>query len=553
MLLGSTRSLSGSRPALWLTLDTCADGAGAFTKTFHGVRAASVRQRSPHNAATTLSASRPLTDRTLAHHHGRDRARVPTYDRGALTPSVVHMSVGSFHRSHQAVYFDELAERGISRDWALVGVGLHRRTMQDVLDAQDGLYTVVSRAADGDTARIVGVITGYLFAPDQARAVLDALADPRTRLVTLTITAGGYKIELATGAFAAGDPEVVADLARPHRPCSALGYLVEALDRRRRAGRPGFTILSCDNMPGNGAIARIAVLALARMRDERLARWIEEHVAFPSSMVDRITPKTTPQDRALVAQQFGIEDRWPVMTEPFSQWIVEDTFCNGRPPLDEVGVQFVGDVRPYALMKTRLLNASHSALGYLGSLAGHERTNEAIADPVFASYIARMMDEEIAPLLPPVSGIDLPAYQSTLLARFANPAVGDRLSRLCRNGSAKVPGHVLSSIREARLLDRPHALLTLAVAGWVRYLRGVDEQGRALTIDDPAAARLQARAPGNGGDPRPLLADESTFGSLGADPDFADAVELDLRSLDRQGARAVVADRAACDAPMRTA
>ena len=455
------------------------------------------------------------------------------------------MSVGSFHRSHQAVYFDELAQRGISRDWGLVGVGLRRRDMQGVLDAQDGLYTVVSRGAEGDTARIVGAITAYLFAPDQADAVLGGLAHERTRLVTLTITGGGYKVEAATGAFAADDPDVVADLAAPTRPGSALGYLVEALDRRRRAGLPAVTILSCDNMPANGAIARTAVVALARLRDERLARWIEDHVAFPSSMVDRITPKTTAEDRALVRRQFGIEDRWPVMTEPFSQWIVEDTFCNGRPPLDEVGVQFVSDVRPYALMKTRLLNATHSALGYLGSLAGHDSTSDAVGDPVFCEYVERMMRDEIAPLLPPVPGIDLPAYQATLLERFANPAIGDRLSRLCRNGSAKVPAHVLSSIREARLIDRPHLLLTLAVAGWVRHLRGVDERGRRIAIDDPAGARLGALAPQVGGDPRALLADEVTFGSLGADPGFAAAVERDLRSLDRRGARAVVAERAA--------
>ena len=498
-----------------------------------------------------MIAPRPLTDRTLAHH-GR-RALIPTYDRTALRPSVVHMSVGSFHRSHQAVYFDDLAQRRITRDWGLVGVGLYRRKMQGVLSAQDGLYTVVSRDAGGDEARIVGVITAYRFAPDEVRQVLDALADERTRLVTLTITAGGYKVDAATGAFAAADPEIVADLAQPQRPCSAIGFLVEALDRRRRAGLAPFTVLSCDNMPANGAIARAAVVGLARMRDEALAGWIERHVAFPSSMVDRITPRTTPQDRRMVEREFGIEDRWPVITESFSQWIVEDAFCNGRPPLEEVGVQFVADVRPYALMKTRLLNASHSALGYLGSLAGHERTNDAISDPVFAGYIERMMREEIAPLLPPVPGIDLADYQRVLLQRFANPAIGDRLSRLCRNGSAKVPGHVLSSIREARLTGRPHGLLTLAVAGWVRYLRGVDEDGRPLVIDDPAARRLGALAPQRGGDPRPLLADRRTFGSLGADPGLAAAIERDLRSLDRHGARAVVADRAALDARVHSA
>ncbi len=491
---------------------------------------------------THLCPSRPLNDRTLAHHAAR--AAVPAYDRGALTPSVVHISVGSFHRSHQAVYFDDLAQRGIT-GWGLVGVGLHRRRMQQVLAAQDGLYTVVARGGAVDEARIIGVITRYLFAPDRGDGVLDALCDERTRLATLTITAGGYSVEPASGAFLDDDPQVLADLADRGRPCSAIGYLVEALDRRRRGGLQPFTVLSCDNMPGNGAVARTAVVGFARLRDERLARWIEDRVTFPSSMVDRITPKTTLADREMVQRAFGIRDAWPVMTEPFSQWIVEDDFANGRPPLEEVGVRFVADVRPYALMKTRLLNASHSALGYLGWLGGYRRIDEAMRDAAYRTFVVRMMRDEIAPLLPAVPGADLPSYQATLLERFANPAVGDRLSRLCRNGSAKVPGHLLTSIGEARAIGRPHALLTLAVAGWCRYLRAVDEDGRAFVIDDPAARRLQKLALAGGSDPRPLLADQATFGALCADRVFADAVAADLAELDRIGARAVVSGRVA--------
>ena len=479
--------------------------------------------------------------------------RIPTYDRRALTPGVVHISVGSFHRSHQAVYFDDLAERGLGTGWGLVGVGLHRREMRDALAAQDGLYTVVARGHGVEQARIIGVITRYLYAPERGDGVLDALTDERTRLATLTITGCGYKVEAATGAFAADDPQVRADLAHPDRPCSAIGYLVEALDRRRRAGRAPFTVLSCDNLPANGALARTALVAFARLRDERLARWIEGNVAFPSSMVDRITPKTTPEDRAMVERVYGISDRWPVMTESFSHWIVEDEFVDARPPLDEVGVQFVSDVRPYALMKTRLLNASHCALGYLGRLGGHRRTHEAIADPAYAAFIARMMSEEIAPLLPPVPGIDLRAYQATLLERFANPAIGDRLTRLCRNGSAKVPRHVLSSIREARATGRPHALLTLTAAAWCRYLRGVDERGLPIVLDDPAAERLRTLALLGGRDPRPLLADHATFGSLGADAGFVEAIERDVAELDAAGARAVVAARASADAEHATA
>ncbi|CAA9236537.1 MAG: D-mannonate oxidoreductase [uncultured Acidimicrobiales bacterium] len=491
-----------------------------------------------------MNATLDLNDRTLPRLAAC--ATVPTYDRGRLAPGVVHLSVGSFHRAHQAVYFEEIAQQGLDEGWGITGVGLRRREMKAALDAQDGLYTVVTRSARGDEARIVGVITSYLFAPEERAAVLDALADVRTRLVTLTITAAGYKVHPDTGEFLSEDDAVVEDLASPAEPGTALGLLVEALDRRRRAGLPPFTVLSCDNMADNGAIVGSSVAAFASLRDERLGRWIEENVAFPSSMVDRITPGTTDADREMVERTFGIRDRWPVMTEPFSQWVVEDRFGQGRPPLDEVGVQFVDDVRPYALTKTRLLNASHSALGYLGSLAGYERMDEVMADPVFAGYIEEMMTEEISPLLPS-TGIDLATYGATLRRRFANPAVADRLSRLCRSGSTKVPAHLVSSLREALEANRPHALLTLAIAGWCRYLRAVDAHGRPFPLDDANGDRLRALAVADGGDPRRLLADEATFGSLGSCTQFVEAVERDLRQLEVMGPRAVIAARIADD------
>jgi fructuronate reductase/mannitol 2-dehydrogenase len=315
---------------------------------------------------------------------------------------------------------------------------------------------------------------------------------------------------------------------------------VEALDRRRRAGLPGFTILSCDNMAGNGAITRVAVLSFARLRDERLARWIERNVSFPSSMVDRITPRTTPEDRARLEREFGVADRWPVVTEPFSQWVVEDDFCNGRPPLDQVGVQYVADVRPYSLMKTRLLNAGHCAMGFLGGVAGVERMDAAMADPLLREYLSRLMGDEVAPLLPEVPGTNPNRYVETLLERLANPNIGDRLARLCRAGSVKVPSHLVPSIVEARALGRPHDLLTLAVAGWFRYLRGVDENGRAIAIDDEIESHLRPLA-ATGADPRALLARRSLFGALSDDPEFAAAVGEALGAIDRQGVRGAIA------------
>ena len=484
--------------------------------------------------------SRPtaLADATLSQLG--PRVAVPTYDRRALSPAVVHISVGSFHRAHQAVYFDDLAQQGISYGWGLTGVGLRRPEMRAVLTAQDGLYTVVSRCAERDEARVVGAIGGYLFAPEDGEAVLRRLAAPSTRLVTLTITGSGYKVDPATGELAAGDPEVVADLRTPARPCSAVGHLVEALDRRRRAGLPPFTVLSCDNVAGNGPLARTALVEFARLRDPALARWIDEHGAFPSSMVDRITPKTTIQAREWVEREFGVADRWPVITEPFRQWVIEDRFSDGRPPLHEVGAQFVADVRPYSLTKTRLLNAGHCALGHLGTMAGHGRTDEAMADPLFDAFIRRLMDEEVTPLLPAVAGIDLDVYKRTLLDRFANPKLGDDLSRLCRSSSSKVPTHVVSSIAEARAAGRPHRLLTIVVAGWLRYLRGVDELGRFVEIDDPQAGRLRRLAIAAGSDPRPLLAERPLFGSLADDAGFVVELEDALRALDAAGTRAAL-------------
>jgi mannitol-1-phosphate/altronate dehydrogenase len=482
---------------------------------------------------------RPLTQETLGQHD--EQLIVPTYDRSALTPAVVHFSVGGFHRSHQLLYFDEVAERRISDGWGVVGVGLHSRHMKDALAPQDHLYTVVERSPEGERARVVGVMVDYHYAPDDPATVLAVLSDERTRMVSLTITGSGYRLCPQTGDFDPDDVDIRWDLAETDRPRTAFGYIVEALDRRRRAGLPPFTVVSCDNMHRNGDAARAAVVGFARLRDEVLARWIADRVAFPSSMVDRITPHTTPEQREAVAQRYGVDDNWPVITEPFSQWVIEDTFCNGRPPLDLVGVRFVPDVARYELMKTRLLNASHCALGYLGSLAGHTSLDRVMADPAFAEYVEMMMDVEVTPLLPPPDGIDLTEYKQTLLKRFANPAIADQLYRLCRRGSTKMPHHLLPSLREALAGGLPHALLTLAVAAWFRYLRGVDADGRPLVIDDPRGERLQRLALAGGNDPRLLLGERSIFGDLGENPLLVAELADALDRLERDGVRATLA------------
>lgn len=480
----------------------------------------------------------PLSNASL-HLHA-ERAAIPTYDRAALTPAVVHLGVGGFHRAHQALYLDELAERRISTDWGIVGVGFRRRRMKEALSPQDWLYTVVERDAEEFHARVVGAMVGYLFAPDDPDAVLSRLADPRTRIVTLTVTGCAYKVSRATGAFEANDPPVAADLRDPSRPETVLGYIVEGLRRRRERGHRPFSVLSCDNVPANGTVARTAVVSSARLRDPELADWIDANVAFPSSVVDRITPQTTPAARELVARELGIADRWPVVTEPYTQWILEDSFSNGRPPLEAVGVQFVSDVAPYEMAKKRLLNGSHCALGYLGYLAGHRRTDEAIADPLFSAYIEALMDAEISPLLGDVAGIDLEDYKRTLVERFGNPAIGDRLARLCARGSTKMPAYLLPSIHDAIAAEEPHELLTLAVAGWFRYLRGVDSAGDEIEIEDALGERLCCLALEGGDDPRPLLAERSVFGALGDAPQFVAALERALRALRRDGPRATI-------------
>uniref|UniRef100_UPI001FE7ADD8 mannitol dehydrogenase family protein n=1 Tax=Modestobacter excelsi TaxID=2213161 RepID=UPI001FE7ADD8 len=478
----------------------------------------------------------PLSEKTLGDLPPDVSA--PGYDRALLRPGIVHFGVGGFHRAHQAVYLDELARRGVT-DWGVVGVGLHSRAIGEALAAQDGLYLVVERGPEVDRASVVGAIVRYLYGPDSPDAVLEALADDGIRVVTLTITGTSYRIDPHTGEFDADDEDVQADVQDPAHPRTVFGYVVEALDRRRRAGQPPFTVLSCDNMQDNGAAARTAMVSFARLRDEELAAWVDEHVAFPSSMVDRITPTTSPEDREAVVESTGVDDRWPVVTEPFRQWVVEDSFGNGRPPLEQVGVQFTEDVHPYEVVKTRLLNAGHTAIGYLGYLAGLRTTDQVMADPVFRSFLTRLMADEIAPLLPSPPGIDLAEYQATLLERLSNPRMADELARLGRRGSSKIPNYLLPSVRDAIEQDRPHQLLCLAVAGWLRFLRGSDYAGEEMPVQGPRMDLVPV-AQEAGTDAGPLLHEKSVFDHVGRDPRFAEPVQRALDALEREGPREVL-------------
>jgi mannitol 2-dehydrogenase len=491
--------------------------------------------------SSLVSVAERLSDRSLASL--ASRVPVPTYARHQLKPSIVHLGVGGFHRAHQALYLDELAQQGITMDWGERGVGLlpGDRAMADALGPQDCLYTLVERSADRDTARVVGSLVDCVFAPQQQQRVLDMLADPSTRIVTLTITEGGYLVDDKTGVFDSSNPAVQQD-TNLEAPRTAFGYICGALAKRRNAGTPPFTVLSCDNLQGNGRVARTAVVSFARLRDDRLADWIDANVAFPNGMVDRITPQTTGADRAMVKETFGIADAWPVMTEPFRQWVIEDTFIAGRPPLEQIGVQIVPDVHPYEAMKLRLLNASHQAMAYLGYLAGHRYVHEAAADPGIQALLRRMMDDDVTPLLAPVPGVDLTQYKRSLLERFQNPKIRDTLARLAFAGSDRMPKFLLPSLHEALAQGRAHAMLTLATAGWMRYLRGLDEEGNLINIQDDRADELRRLANEGGSDPRPLLEMERVFADLGQNGTWVAELTATLEDLDARGARAVLRD-----------
>ncbi|HZC92158.1 MAG TPA: mannitol dehydrogenase family protein [Mycobacterium sp.] len=476
------------------------------------------------------SAGVPLSDATLRLHSRR--IDVPTYDRASLQRGVVHIGAGNFHRAHQAVYFDDLACSGISTDWGVTGVSLHSPDARDLLSTQDGLYTVVERGHDDPTARVVGSIGSIHYAPNDSAAVRLALADPQTRIVSLTITSNGYFLDPVTREFDAEHPDVRADLVATDSYATAWPYLVEALDHRRRAGIAPFTVLCCDNLPDNTQAARIALVSFAALKNPGLASWIDTHVAFPSTMVDRITPRTSKSEREFVERTFGIADKWPVVTEPHSQWIIEDSFSNGRPPLDEVGVEFVTDVSDHKTVKTRLLNGSHIAMACLGTLAGYQRTDEAMRDQVFFGYIEQLMADEIQPLLPAVPGMNNAEYRETLLSRLSNPQMSDQLSRLARRGSSKISSFLLPSLQEAIAQDRPHSLLMLAVAGWARYLRGYDVKGHKFQIDDPQSELLTKLA--NMDNPDALLGQEM-FAELRLIPTFTERFGDIVADIDEYG------------------
>lgn len=466
----------------------------------------------------------------------------PDYDRSTLDVGIVHIGVGGFHRSHQAMYLDRLLSDGLARDWAICGVGLlpGDARMREVMRAQDCAYTLLLKHPDGhEQARVIGSIVEYLFAPDDPAAVVERMADPRVRIVSLTITEGGYNINQVTGEFDAQASSVLEDLARPEAPRTAFGLVVEALRVRRERGVPPFTVLSCDNVQGNGEVARRVFAGYAALRDPELGRFVREQVSFPNSMVDRITPQTTAEDRAELAERYGVDDGWPVVAEPFAQWVIEDDFPAGRPPWEQAGAQLVEDVMPYELMKLRLLNASHQAMSYFGYLMGHRYAHEAASDRLLTRLLRRYWDQEAIPTLRPVPGIDLAGYTDTLLERYRNPAIRDTLARLCAESSDRIPKFLLPVAFEQIAAGRRVPLSAAVVASWARYAEGVDEQGEPIDVVDGRRDQVMAAARPQE-DPVAFLRDPQLFGDLVHDEAFVADYLCALDLLHTVGAEATL-------------
>jgi mannitol 2-dehydrogenase len=468
-------------------------------------------------------------------------AAVPGYPPGDITGGIVHFGVGNFHRAHQAVYLDELFNLGLDHDWGLVGAGVRDTDalMRDKLMQQDWLTTVVEQDATTSTARITAPLVDFLK-PGDARAIINKLADPAIRIVSLTVTEGGYYIDPASQRFDQRHADIVYDAAHFDTPRTVFGLMLAGLKRRRDVGVVPFTVLSCDNIPGNGHVTRSAMVSLARLIYPELAGWVEANVAFPNSMVDRITPATTDRERDLLAADFGIEDAWPVFCEPFKQWVLEDHFPDGRPALEKVGVQFVADVAPYELMKIRILNGGHATIAYPAALMDIHFVHEAMANELVRAFLEKVEREEIIPVVPPVPGTDLGAYYRLVETRFANPRIGDTIARLCLDGSNRQPKFILPTVTDRLAASQAVTGLALVSALWARYCYGETDSGAPIPPNDPSWERLTTQARKAKEKPLAWLEMRDVFGPIADDPGYVEAFTTALASLYALGTKEVL-------------
>ena len=465
----------------------------------------------------------------------------PAYARDDLSPGILHFGVGNFHRAHQANYLDRLFSTGQGQDWAIVGAGVMDgdRKARDLLAGQDWLTTVVEQEAERSEAHVIGSMVDYLE-PGNLPAIVAALADPAIRIVSLTITEGGYFLD-AAGRFDPTHQAIVADGRSPEAPRTVFGLLVAGLTARRAAGHTPFTVMSCDNIPHNGRVTGNAVCGLAALSDPAFADWIRDNVAFPNGMVDRITPATSEREREMLRTEFGVADAWPVFCESFSQWVLEDDFPLCRPPLEEVGVQFVADVSPYELMKIRILNGGHALIAYPAGLLDVHFVHEAMQHPLIRAFLRKVEQEEIIPGVPPVPDTDLGAYLALIERRFANPKIGDTVRRLCHDGSNRQPKFIVPPIQDALAHNGPVTGLALASALWCRYCVGETESGAEIAPNDPSWAEIVPLARTAKEEPSVWLTElPGVYGTLARNERFAAAFAAALDALWRDGTHAVL-------------
>jgi len=469
----------------------------------------------------------------------------PQYDRSQITAGIVHFGVGGFHRAHQAMYLNRLMNQGKALDWGIIGMGVMEsdQRMRDVLKDSNGLYTLVLKNPDGSReVDVIGSILDFHYAPDDLTAAIEQLADPAIRIVSLTVTEGGYNVNPVTGEFDLKNPDIAADLANPDSPRTTFGLISAGLKLRRERDIAPFTVMSCDNIQGNGEVAHKMFCAFASALDSEFGDWVQHNVSFPNSMVDRITPVTTDADREDVTASYGIEDAWPVVCEDFEQWVLEDKFVADRPPFEEAGVQLVDDVVPYELMKLRLLNATHQGLCYFGHLAGYRAVHDVARSQLFADFLLRYMKQEAEPTLRELPGVDLDAYQHKLIERYSNEYVADTVARLCADSSDRIPKWLMPVVRENLAANRDVTLSAAIVASWARYAEGTDESGEPITIVDRLAQEVHAAASKHSEDPLAFLRQQDLFGDVVNDERFTTPYLMTLQSLHEQGALATLAE-----------
>ncbi len=467
----------------------------------------------------------------------------PGYDRSKITPGIVHIGCGNFHRAHMAVYLDDLFALGMGHDWGILGAGVREgdARMRDLLAAQDNLSSVIELAPGTQSARVIGAMTGFVPIEADNAALIDAMSQPHIRIVSLTVTEGGYYIDPATNTFSPAHPDIAHDAEYPDYPKTAFGAIVAALKRRRDNGLPPLTVMCCDNLPHNGHVCADAVIGTARLSDPALADWIAATIAFPNSMVDRITPATGPRELAM-ARDLGLDDAAPVTCEPFRQWVMEDNFPSGRPALEKVGVTFTDHVDAFETMKIRILNGGHAIIAYPGGLADIEFVHEAMADPRIRAFLDAILTREVLPIVPAVPGVALPDYKALILERFSNPLVADTVRRLALDGSNRQPKFIVPSIRDGLAAGYRVDGLILLSALWCRYCQGTTESGAVIAPNDPNWDKLTLRATEAQVRPQAWLEMTEVYGDLGHNAIVADSFARALRDVQARGARAVIAD-----------